>query len=467
MNWRRCGPAPSGAHWSRGKPEASVDAALACAQSGQRLAAPQRLVAAARWPASSAAATLPGRRATRRALAPSSVTRWRTATPSGIRLSLSVQQVGSQSSRSASFSCPGAAATKIQHPCPVTTHLWTRHHLAAPRAALAGSPENRQWGRGIDVSTALPYRRRCIGPIHRQLCSPTRSAMRRVDYDVEQHQHYARGRAFTAQQVAAWMSAFAAVLPDRRPLVGLDVGSGTGRFTPALARAFGPVTESSRRSGCARWRSAALAPIRRALHWQDSRRGDAVAVRQRRLRTHVPVLAPRPGQARGGSGTRPRTPPVQGGCCCGKLPGHHPEPWWLTTSSAAGGGPRAVPAAARGHRDVHRAGWRVVGFDTVTYPSDGTRADVLERLRLRSLSFFAQLSPDEAEGPAQHRGGRGPRPRAPSPALSEPLLTLERSLRAGYHVGLISVAVLRCPRSAGRCGDGCTRGCGRRTGSVD
>ena len=36
--------------------------------------------------------------------------------------------------------------------------------------------------------------------------------------------------------------AFAAVLPERRPLEGLDVGSGTGRYTPALARAFGQVT---------------------------------------------------------------------------------------------------------------------------------------------------------------------------------------------------------------------------------
>src|SRR5580704_4294771 len=66
--------------------------------------------------------------------------------------------------------------------------------------------------------------------------------MRRIDYDTEQYQDYARGRALTEQQLGAWISAFGAVLPERRPLAGLDVGSGTGRFTPALARAFGPVT---------------------------------------------------------------------------------------------------------------------------------------------------------------------------------------------------------------------------------
>ena len=66
--------------------------------------------------------------------------------------------------------------------------------------------------------------------------------MRRIDYDTEQYQDYARGRALTEQQLQAWISAFGALLPGRRPLAGLDVGSGTGRFTPALARAFGPVT---------------------------------------------------------------------------------------------------------------------------------------------------------------------------------------------------------------------------------
>src|SRR5271156_1933670 len=65
--------------------------------------------------------------------------------------------------------------------------------------------------------------------------------MRQIDYDVEQYRNYARGRALTKDQLRAWISAFGSVLPERRPLAGLDVGSGTGRFTPALAQAFGPV----------------------------------------------------------------------------------------------------------------------------------------------------------------------------------------------------------------------------------
>ena len=76
--------------------------------------------------------------------------------------------------------------------------------------------------------------------------------MRRIDYDTEQYQDYARGRALTEQQLQAWISAFGALLPGRRPLAGLDVGSGTGRFTPALAERSGRSPASSRRSACAR-----------------------------------------------------------------------------------------------------------------------------------------------------------------------------------------------------------------------
>lgn len=36
-----------------------------------------------------------------------------------------------------------------------------------------------------------------------------------------------------------WMEAFARHLPETRPLVWLDLGSGTGRMTPSLASAFG------------------------------------------------------------------------------------------------------------------------------------------------------------------------------------------------------------------------------------
>ena len=63
--------------------------------------------------------------------------------------------------------------------------------------------------------------------------------MAQIDYDGRQHTVYASGRVLAAASIADWMTAFARRLPDRRPLSVLDLGSGTGRFTPALADAFG------------------------------------------------------------------------------------------------------------------------------------------------------------------------------------------------------------------------------------
>lgn len=64
-------------------------------------------------------------------------------------------------------------------------------------------------------------------------------ALTRVDYDDNQHINYAKGRQMPAEALARWMARFAAHLPARRPLALIDLGSGVGRLTPALAETFG------------------------------------------------------------------------------------------------------------------------------------------------------------------------------------------------------------------------------------
>lgn len=74
--------------------------------------------------------------------------------------------------------------------------------------------------------------------------------MDRVDYDNRQHAVYAQGRKLSTNTIAVWMRTFSTHCPDRRPLAVLDLGSGIGRFSSALADTFGgPVygVEPSRR----------------------------------------------------------------------------------------------------------------------------------------------------------------------------------------------------------------------------
>lgn len=257
--------------------------------------------------------------------------------------------------------------------------------------------------------------------------------MRRIDYDAEQYRDYTRGRALSEQQMQVWLDAFAALLPEQRPLAGLDVGSGTGRFTPALADAFGPVTgvEPSARmreiaeteqaqsphpgvqylAGSAEEIPAPTASADYALmflswaHVQD--KPQAVHELARVLRPGGRLLL--------------RT----------QFSDHLPDLWWLRPF------PRGEEVHALHFQPLHEviamftsagsADWRVVSYGAVLVPSPGTYGEMLERLRLRTFSIFAGFTPDEleigfrglAESVAAH-------PDAPAPPEPASLLTLER-----------------------------------------
>ncbi|MHC5033614.1 MAG: class I SAM-dependent methyltransferase [Planctomycetota bacterium] len=62
--------------------------------------------------------------------------------------------------------------------------------------------------------------------------------MRRVDYDDGLHERYGRGRALSADVSRLWMESLARHLPRHQGFVVLDLGSGTGRFSPCLADYF-------------------------------------------------------------------------------------------------------------------------------------------------------------------------------------------------------------------------------------
>jgi SAM-dependent methyltransferase len=78
-----------------------------------------------------------------------------------------------------------------------------------------------------------------------------------VDYDTRMHAVYEVGRALPEHAIANWISVFARFAPQDRPLTVLDLGSGAGRFSAALAGEFGGPVHAVEPS--AKMREAAMA----------------------------------------------------------------------------------------------------------------------------------------------------------------------------------------------------------------
>jgi ubiquinone/menaquinone biosynthesis C-methylase UbiE len=107
---------------------------------------------------------------------------------------------------------------------------------------------------------------------------------------------------------------------------------------------------------------------------------------------------------------------------------HMPRLWWLEYF------PRGHEVDAAMYQPLHEViatftviGWRVASFSAVAEPSSATRRDMLERLRLRTLSTFAYFTPEELDtGFRRLEQAVAADPDAPIPGNPATLLTLER-----------------------------------------
>jgi len=222
--------------------------------------------------------------------------------------------------------------------------------------------------------------------------------MEKVDYDARLHAVYAAGRQISPAALRTWMDAFARHLPQTRPLVWLDLGSGTGRLTPSLASAFGgpahgvepsekmraqavahaghpAVTYSAGSAECIPLPDSSCDAALLFFVWHHVRDREAAVQELRRV--------VRPGG----------TLFVQA-----NFSDRMPDVWWFRVVPEW----RRVDAAQfRPEADVISdfagAGWTLVSREAVTWLRSATLEEDVERLRLRAVSAFEHLSDEAVE----------------------------------------------------------------------
>lgn len=235
----------------------------------------------------------------------------------------------------------------------------------------------------------------------------------KVDYDDRQFAVYAQGRAVAPVMLARWMEVFAGQAPPQRPLAVLDLGSGTGRFTPALAETFGgPVfgVEPSRRMRDIALRSSAHPAVTYLPGCAEDLPLPAAScdVALMFLVFHH-VADPAAGAAEISRVLRPGGRVLIRSTFADRMP----DLWWHEFF------PRAVeiekemfPTVGEVEAAFSSTGLRILDLQTVRERFAGSLAQSAARLRLRAISTFEHLTEQEiAEGftaldAAVHAGGK-------------------------------------------------------------
>ena len=219
-----------------------------------------------------------------------------------------------------------------------------------------------------------------------------------VDYDGHQSTVYAKGRALRPVVMAEWMAAFAAHAPTARPLTVLDLGSGTGRFTPALADAFGgPVYGVEPSAGM---RQVALDGRDHPAVTYLAGSADAIPLPDASVDLvllymvwhHVPDRAAAAAEVR--RVLRPGGRVLMRSTFSDRMP----DLAWHTYFPRATELEREIfPTSAEVEREFAAAGLRPAGLDVVRVTVVETFEEYAARLRTRAISIFEHLTEQEIE----------------------------------------------------------------------
>jgi SAM-dependent methyltransferase len=222
--------------------------------------------------------------------------------------------------------------------------------------------------------------------------------MEKVDYDARLHAVYAAGRQMSPDALDTWMAAFARHLPETRPLVWLDMGSGTGRMTPSLASAFGGPVHGVEPSD--KMRAQALAHADHPAVTYAAGSAEQIPLPAAWCDAALLFFVWHHVVDREGAARELRRVVKPGGKLFVQtnFSDRMPDVWWF----------RVVPewrdvdkAQFRSEEEVRSdfagAGWTLVARDEVTWLRAVSLAEDFERLKLRAVSVFEYLSEEALE----------------------------------------------------------------------
>jgi ubiquinone/menaquinone biosynthesis C-methylase UbiE len=219
-----------------------------------------------------------------------------------------------------------------------------------------------------------------------------------VDYDRVQHQTYARARALPADAIQHYLATFGAHLPGRRPLTGIDLGSGTGRFTPALAEAFGgPIHGVEPADGM---RHAAEAGSRHPRVNYLAGRGEAIPLPDATADFVLMFLSYHHVTDKSAAAReiarvlKPTGRFILRSTFRDRIPDH----WWRGYFPRSGDVERAMfPTEAETRELFEAAGFRTVASVQMEIPFEGDIAGLVARLKLRAVSTFEHMTEAELD----------------------------------------------------------------------
>jgi ubiquinone/menaquinone biosynthesis C-methylase UbiE len=217
--------------------------------------------------------------------------------------------------------------------------------------------------------------------------------MENVDYDVRQHVVYAAGRQMSRDALRTWMEAFARHLPQTRPLVWLDLGSGTGRMTPSLASAFGGPAHGVEPSD--KMRAQALAHAAHSAVTYAAGSAEHIPLPDASCDAALLFFVWHHVADREAAAQELRRVVKPGGKLFvqANFSDRMPDTWWFQVVPEWR---RVDQAQFRSEEEVKRdfasAGWTLVSREEVTWLRSANLAEDFERLKLRPVSMFEHMT---------------------------------------------------------------------------